>query len=405
MNSPLTFLCIASYFKGNRFMQGLKQCGARVILLTSKRHEDKAWPRESLDEVYYIDSDERNHWVMDDVIKGLAFLMHKVKIDRIVCLDDFDVEKGALLREEFRIPGMGQSTARYFRDKLAMRMKAKSAGIPVPEFTALFNDELVNEFIHRTPAPWMLKPRGEASATGIKKIHSIESAWEQINKLGEERHQYVLERFIPGQVYHMDAIVQEGEVLFCRCSKYLATPFEVAHDGGIFRSATLEEETEDNRALLKLNEQILHGFNLRHSATHTEALKSDQDGQFYFIETSARVGGAHLAEMVEYATGINLWEEWAKVEYANASGTFHQVKAPESNQAGILISLAKNKTPDYSGLLAPEVAWTLTDLDHHFGCIVKSDSREKVIELLDHYTHLVRSEFHASAPAPEKPIH
>lgn len=386
-------------------MQGLNACGARVILLTSKRHQDKAWPHESLDEIFYVESDERNHWNMQDVIKGLAYLMRKVQIDRIVCLDDFDVEKGALLREEFRIPGMGQSTARYFRDKLAMRLKAKSAGIPVPEFTALFNDEMVNAFTRNTPTPWMLKPRGEASATGIKKIHSTEALLEQIHELGEERHQYVVERFITGQVYHMDAIVQEGEVLFCRCSQYLAAPFEVAHDGGIFRSATLMEDSEDNKALIKLNEQILHGFNLRYSATHTEALKSDQDGKFYFIETSARVGGAHLAEMVEYATGINLWEEWAKVEYANAAGTFHRVKTPDSNQAGILISLAKNKTPDYHNLNAPELVWTLNDLDHHYGCIVKSPSRVRVIELLDQYTALVRSEFHAAAPAPDKPIH
>lgn len=386
-------------------MQGLKACGARVILLTSKRHQDKAWPHESLDEIFYVESDERNHWNMQDVIKGLAYLMRTVQIDRIVSLDDFDVEKGALLREEFRIPGMGQSTARYFRDKLAMRMKAKSAGIPVPEFTALFNDEMINAFTRNTPTPWMLKPRGEASATGIKKIHSAEVLWEQIHGLGEERHQYVLERFIPGKVYHMDAIVQEGEVLFCRCSQYLATPFEVAHDGGIFRSATLMEDSADNKALLKLNEQILHGFNLRYSATHTEALKSDQDGKFYFIETSARVGGAHLAEMVEYATGINLWEEWAKVEFANASGTFHTIKSPDSNQAGILISLAKNKIPDYHNLNAPELVWTLNDLDHHYGCIVKSPSRTRVIELLDQYTALVHSEFHAAAPPPDKPIH
>ena len=200
MNQQITILCIASYYKGNRFMQGLKSCGARVLLLTSKKHEDKAWPRESLDNIFYMDADERNHWDMNNVIKGLAWLMRNEKVDRIVALDDFDVEKGALLREEFRIAGMGQTTARYFRDKLAMRLKAKAAGIPCPEFTAVFNDEMVNEFIRTVPVPWMLKPRGEASATGIKKIHSGDELWSKLNELGEERHTYLLERFIPGQV-------------------------------------------------------------------------------------------------------------------------------------------------------------------------------------------------------------
>jgi phosphoribosylaminoimidazole carboxylase (NCAIR synthetase) len=33
-----------------------------------------------------------------------------------------------------------------FSDKLAMRVKAQSEGIPVPAFSALFNDEEINEF-------------------------------------------------------------------------------------------------------------------------------------------------------------------------------------------------------------------------------------------------------------------
>lgn len=405
MENQLTFLCIASYFKGNRFMQALKQCGARVFLLTSKKHEDKAWPRESLDDIFYMESDERNHWKMEDVIKGLAFLMRREKIDRIVALDDFDVEKAALLREEFRIPGMGQTTSRYFRDKLAMRLKARSAGIPVPAFTPIFNDELVNNFVRDTSGPWMLKPRGEASATGIKKIENAEQLWNQIHDLGEDRHLYLLERFLKGQVYHMDSIVQDGMVLFCRCSQYLAPPFEVAHGGGIFRSVTLEPGDEENRALLRLNEDILSGFNLRSSAAHTEALKNEEDGKFYFIETSARVGGAHLAEMVEFATGISLWDEWAKVEYSAALNQPYLLHSWDPGHAGILISLARHKTQDYSRISDPEIVWTMTEMDHHFGCIVKSHDRRRIIELLDRYTALVQAEFHAAAPAPDKPIH
>ena len=68
----------------------------------------------------------------------------------------------------------------------------------------------------------------------------------------------------------------------------------------------MDHNSKDNLALEALNEKVVSSFNLQYSATHTEALKSNEDGQFYFLETSARVGGAHIAEMVEYATGINL---------------------------------------------------------------------------------------------------
>jgi phosphoribosylaminoimidazole carboxylase (NCAIR synthetase) len=88
-------------------------------------------------------------WNLDHLIQGFSHLMKTRKVDAVVALDDYDVEKAALIRETFRIPGMGQTTHRYFRDKLAMRQKAKDSGINVPEFTAVFNDDEVSSFADR----------------------------------------------------------------------------------------------------------------------------------------------------------------------------------------------------------------------------------------------------------------
>ena len=52
-----------------------------------------------------------------------------------------------------------------------------------------------------------------------------------------------------------------------------------------------------------------------------------------------------------------------------------------------------------------EVVWTMRDMDHHMGCIVKSADRGRVLELMDKYATIVQHEFHAAAPAPDKPIH
>ncbi|MBU6343097.1 MAG: ATPase, partial [Bacteroidetes bacterium] len=132
MERPIAFLCIASYFKGNDFLRGMKSTGATVYLVTSKKHEHAEWAREALDDLFFVQEGPENEWIMDDVASGLAWLMRTHKIDRIVALDDFDVEKAAFLREYFRIPGMGVTTAHHFRDKLAMRIAAADAGIPVP---------------------------------------------------------------------------------------------------------------------------------------------------------------------------------------------------------------------------------------------------------------------------------
>jgi hypothetical protein len=222
MTRTLTFLCISTYFKGNDFLKALKDAGNRVFLITAKKLENKPWVREAVDEFFYVEEGDDGTYNMNEIITGLAYVMRTRPIDRVVALDDFDVEKAAHIREYFRIPGMGQTTGRYFRDKLAMRTKALESGILVPGFSALFNDDQVNRFIEKYPGPWMIKPRSEASALGIQKLDTSEELWNTIHELGDKRHAYLVEQYKPGDVYHVDSISYNGIVIFSWNSKYLA---------------------------------------------------------------------------------------------------------------------------------------------------------------------------------------
>ena len=399
----VTFLCVSSYFKGNDFLRGMKSTGATVYLVTSKKLEHEPWAREALDDIFFVQEGPHNEWNLPDVIKGLGWLMRNKKVDRIVALDDFDVEKGAHLREHFRIPGMGETTCRHFRDKLAMRMKAAEEGIRVPAFSSLFHDEDIRKFAETVPAPWIIKPRGQASATGMKKVHSEQELWDHLNTLGDARHEYLVEQFKPGDVYHADALSIDGKVVFCRISQYLSTPFDVAHGGGIFRSATVPFGSEDDKALQKMNAEVMKAFGMQYSASHTEFIKNKEDGQYYFLETASRVGGAHLAEMVEYSSGVNLWMEWARLEYAVATRTPYQLPKVRKDHAGIIVSLARQKWPDTAQFTDEEIKWRMSGKEHHIGLIVQHAKRERVLELLDDYAARVARDYHASAPAPDKP--
>ena len=404
MSQPASFLCVSSFFKGNDFLRGMKATGATVYLITSKKLEDKAWDRESLDDIFFVEQGPENEWDMDNVIGGLAWLMRSTKIDRIVALDDFDVEKAAHLREHFRIPGMGQTTYRHFRDKLAMRMKAQESGIEVPGFSALFNDEDIRQFTESNPGPWIVKPRGQASATGMKKVHTADDLWAHLETLGDQRHQYLVEQFKPGDVFHVDSLSAGGKVIFSRASQYLAPPFDVAHGGGIFQSAIMEKGDADEKELLKLNEVVMQAFGMQYSASHTEFIKCHADGKFYFLETSSRVGGAHISEMVECATGINLWVEWARIENAVASNQKYELPKIRKDYAGIVVSLTRQEWPDTTQFNDPEIAWRMTDMSYHIGLIVRSENRNRVLELLDDYAKRIQRDYHASAPAPDKPL-
>lgn len=400
-NRPLNILCISRFFKGNDFLKSAKAEGNTVYLLTSKKLEQSNWPWESIDDTFYMVEDEHGMWNHDHLVGGLAHKMRNTKFDVFVALDDFDVEHVAFLREYFRIPGMGETTARYFRDKLAMRIKAQSEGVPVPVFSALFNDTDIENFTNTVSPPWLVKPRMQASAAGIKKIHNKEQLWEHLNYLGGERHEYLLEKFAPGAVYHVDALTSEGKVVFSRVSQYLDTPFEVAHGGGIFRSMTVELGCEEDIQLQKLNADVMRAFGMQYSASHTEFIKCTEDGKYYFLETASRVGGANLAEMVEYASGINLWAEWAKLESAACRKQKYKLPKIRKDHAGIIVSLSRYEYPDTSSFEDSEIVWRMNK-EHHIGMIIQTKDRNKISMLLDKYAERVQNEFHASAPPKEK---
>jgi biotin carboxylase len=398
----LSFLCIATYFKGEAFMRACRALGNTVYLLTVEKLADKAWPFECIDEVFYLPTESNDSENLDRMVLGLSHTMRSRQIDRVVALDDFDVEKGALVRETFRIPGMGQTTARFFRDKLAMRMRAASEGIRVPGFSPLFQDESITHFLKTTDGPWLIKPRSEASTTGIRRVDSLDEAWEVIHGLGDNRHNYLIEQFKPGKVYHVDSLSLNGHAVFTRASQYLATPMEVAHGGGVFRTCILPFDSPETTALRHMNDAVMRAFGMRHSASHSEFIKGDHDGEFYFLETASRVGGAHIAELVEASSGINLWAEWAKLEHAVALGQPYHLPEEQHNYAGLIVSLARQQWPDLSVFDEDEIWWRI-DKEYHVGLIVKSENRERVLNLLDDYMHRIYAEFHASAPVPDKP--
>jgi ATP-grasp domain len=398
--TPLTVLCLASYHKGFQFLREAKRQGARVLLATSLSLKDADWPRESIDEIFYI-ADDNKRWNLQDLILGVSHLACRTAIDRIVPLDDFDLEKASALREHLRVPGMGETTTRHFRDKLAMRVKVQEDGLPEPAFVHVLNDERLHDFCQRVPAPWMLKPRQLAGAIGVRKIHDEQEMWSTTDALGDERSYYLLEQFVSGDVYHVDSIVSEREVVVAIPCKYGTPPFDVSHGGGVFTTRVIDRDSLEARELLDINARVLSSLGLVRGVSHTEYIRQS-DGRFLFLETSARVGGAHIAELIEAATGFNLWSEWAKIEIAGGKATYIP-PTPQNYFGGLIVSLARQEWPDTSAYSDPEVVWRLSKR-HHVGLVARSLSQQRVEELLERYAERFREDFVASLPAAASPF-
>jgi biotin carboxylase len=391
-----TVLCIASYEKGHAFLAELAAQGCNVVLMTAHKHREAQWP--VVDEIHTFSDNPKP----EEVVHLAQKLARHLKIDRVIALDEFDLEAAALIREEMRLPGMGYSTTRNFRDKLAMRMRAKASGIAVPDFIGIRNHDDLRHFLEETRGPWLLKPRTSASAIGIRRIEFAHDLWRALDDLGDEQANFLLERFVPGHVYHVDSITWDRRVLAQAAQVYGKPPMTLMQGGGVFTTRTLDRRAADTATLRSLDAEVVPALGMVSGVTHSEYIRADEDGSFYFLETAARVGGAYIAELVEFSTGMNPWVEWARIEAALIHNSGYTLPLRRDAYAGSVICLAKQEWPDLSGYNDPEIVLRM-ERHHHAGVMVKADTAYRVKQLVDSYAERFAEDFCASMPAPDRP--
>lgn len=406
-----TILCLASFFKGNEFIRECRQRGASVILLTREKLDAADWARESLAGLVAIPGQAS----VQSYLAAASHVARRRRISRVVALEEYDIVTAAHVREHLCVPGMGTTTARCFQDKLAMRTRARDLGIPQPEFVSLLNHQAIDEFMKRTSAPWMLKPRIGASSMGIRKLHKPEQVWRAITELDgreafrEQSGFYLLEHYTPGDVYHVDSLITGGKIVFASVERYGAPPFDVSHFGGVTISHSIRHGSPEQRLLLALNKKLLQGFGIERGVTHAEfiqrapepAANANESSQFYFLEVAARVGGAYTAETIAAATGINPWREWAGIELDTPEHPYI-LPTVRREHGGLVLTLARQEQPNTAAYTDPEIVHRVSK-PWHVGLIVRSPEYQRVAELLSQYAGRFHEDFAAVAPPEETP--
>lgn len=397
-----TILCLASFFKGNDFIRECRRQGARVVLLTREKLRNEDWARESLDDLIAVpDAGD-----VDSYLRAVLDAARHRRVARIVALEEYDVITAARIREQLCLPGLGSTVARCFQDKLAMRTRARETSVTQPDFVPALNAEEVAEFLARVRPPWLLKPRLGASSMGMQKLTDAGQVWQALAALDarkawpERAPAHLLERFVPGDIFHVDSLVADGRILFANVEQYGTPPFEVAHAGGVSTSHTVRRGSPEERKLLAFNRRLLAAFGFERGTTHAEFIRAPT-GEFYFLEVAARVGGAYTAETIAAATGVNLWREWARLELSTTEQPYVPPRV-RADYAGIAVSLARQEAPDTSSYDEPEIVLRVHK-PWHVGLIVRSHSHARVVSLLDNYARRFVADFTAIAPAEERP--
>ncbi len=393
-----SILCLSTYEKGQPFLREAARLGLHPVLLTVDPLRDADWPRDVLHGFFTMPDD----LTPAQILNAISFYARTHRVTRIVALDEFDLEVAALAREHMRLPGMDISQTSLFRDKLSMRVRAQDRGVPVPSFTSVFHYDDVHRFLRDVPGPWLLKPRTNASAIGIHKLTHTDEVWPLLHDLADLQTSYLLEQFVPGDIFHVEGITSQGRVLFAAPFAYGQPPMQTMHEGGVFTTRTLDPASPETVRLLSAHHAVLRALDFKDGVAHTEFIRSHATGEFLFLETAARVGGAYIAEVVGFAHGLNPWVEWARIEAALIFNRTYRLPPLQGEHAGSVICLARQQTPDTTRFNDPEVVFRLHK-HHHAGVLVQSPDPARVQHLVESYSNRFLQDFCATLPAPAKP--
>jgi len=105
--------------------------------------------------------------------------------------------------------------------------------------------------------------------------------------------------------------------------------------------------------------------------------------------------------VIEAASGLNLWREWAHIEIAGEERSY-DLPPVRSDYAGIVLTLAREPEPDMSSYADPEIVQRIQK-HHHAGLIVRTDDSARLDDLLARYADRFLHEFMAWHPAPDTP--
>ncbi|MFJ6392825.1 acetyl-CoA carboxylase biotin carboxylase subunit family protein [Streptomyces sp. NPDC091972] len=211
----------------------------------------------------------------------------------------------AELRSQYGLVGMDVETATLFRDKTSMKERVRSVhAAPVPEFSNLDSYEVLDK-IDWNSGRKVIKSRLGLGANGVQVVDTLDAARKACSGLDLQNDHYEIEDFIDGDIYHCDAVMQDGKVRFESVGRYLANP--AAYEEGGFFGTALVTEGQLRERIVSLNEEVLKALGMRDGVTHLELFHTPDD-TLVFCEVAGRPAGGGIPAVIEAQHGINIAE-------------------------------------------------------------------------------------------------
>lgn len=274
-------------------------------------------------QVAYIATNESKKWlsphsqiIIQDDLNNFDLLYENVNtlvnslngIDLLIAMSEPDLINAAKLREIYNVQGLKLKDTEILKDKIIMKSYVEQHNILTPPFIDCLNKEKIKEFLQLIGYPAILKPKREASSRGVFKVTSEKELNTILSKIPLD--QYECEKYIEGDIYHVDGVILNDNLIFIKASKYINSCLDFKNGQAV--GSVVSDNKSLNKKIFAISKKILSALNLSSGIFHLELIVKNND--IYFLEIGARMGGGESNVIIRDIFGVNLAECWVKIQ-------------------------------------------------------------------------------------------
>ncbi|MEZ4417777.1 MAG: ATP-grasp domain-containing protein [Gemmatimonadota bacterium] len=291
------------------FTRGLARVGAQVIGLGDQ--SESALPenaRASLAAYVQVRSFTDEAAVLDQV----AEIARRARIDRVECLWEPYLILAARIREMLGLPGLTVEQTIPFRDKEIMKRVLDQAGIRTPHHFSATTIAEVRDAAERIGYPLIVKP---IAGAGSEATYRVESDAELQRVLPALRSvtEVSVEEFIEGEDMTFDTVCVDGKIQHYNIGTYRPRALLMKENEWISPQtiALRDVEAPELEPGRIMGHAVLEALGFQTGYTHMEWYKTPS-GEAIFGEIGARSPGAHLVDLINFASDTDTYTGWAE---------------------------------------------------------------------------------------------
>ena len=252
------------------------------------------------DKVYYTDTVDR---------EGILRIAREEGVSAVTTTGtDVAVASIGYVCRRLGLPGIGEEAARILTDKARMKEAFARGGVTTAPFRVVRTIEEARMAAEELGLPVMLKIVDKSGSRGITKISALSelpAAWDYACAATAADH-FVVERFVEGKEFGIDAFVQNGKLLLMLPhDKYV---YHSAHTGIPIGHYCPMPCTETALANMRAEtEKILRCTGMDNCAINIDAFLLP-DGRVSIIEAAGRCGATGIPEVISGYTGRSYYD-------------------------------------------------------------------------------------------------